>query len=762
MRCGGGGESGGASSSAAAAVAVRRNSRSSRRAVRWAIENLMPQSHQRLILIHVMPPIATIPTPSGTHVLIKEMDADVVAIYKQDMKLKLDEIFLPFIKLCKTGKMERLVLEDNNPADALVRFMSESGCKSLVLSPSNCITRRLRGPDVPSTVMKIFPNTFNIYVISRYKIHTKLLSPSSAPDNSVECQNLNETALGKGSSTSSPSCANDNKTLNVRLEDSTYMISQASTSIMSEDHQETVRQNSNNGILDIQKVGEHDSKILREDSNLSEFQDELEQLRLELRSTLVMYDRACQDLVNVQRQVRLLSSECLQESRKVNNIAEREHMLVKVAAMEKAKHIEAMQELEMAKQLLAKEVHERQIAEFTALQLSSEKQIMIETLLSNDKRYRRYTREEIEVATDFFSDSKMIGEGGYGKVYKCSLDHTPVAIKVLHPDSSDRREEFLREVEVLSQLRHPNLVLLLGACPEIGCLVYEYMENGSLEECLHRKEGTTPLPWFIRFRIVYDVARGLSFLHGSEPEPIIHRDLKPGNILLDKNYRSKIGDVGLAKLVSDVVPDNVTAYNDSILLGTFYYMDPEYHRTGTIRPKSDIYALGIIILQLLTARGPNGLIMTVEKAINSGCFVDVLDKSITDWPLPESQELARIALECSRLRCRDRPDLEHEILPILEKLLKMADDCVELRQRNICTPNHYFCPITQEIMDEPYITADGFTYEYRAIKAWLDKHDVSPVTRLKLPNSKLTPNNTLHAAIKEWKSHVNQKGEYFV
>lgn len=239
------------------------------------------------------------------------------------------------------------------------------------------------------------------------------------------------------------------------------------------------------------------------------------------------------------------------------------------------------------------------------------------------------------------------------------------------------------------------MVSLLGVCPESGCLVYEYMENGSLEDQLFNRKNCPPLPWFIRFRIIFEVACGLAFLHGNKPDPIIHRDLKPGNILLDKNYVSKIGDVGLAKLMSDIVPDSITAYKETILAGTWYYMDPEYQRTGTIRPKSDVFALGLIALQLLTGKQVRGLIILIENAIEDGTFADILDKSVSDWPLIEAEKLAKIALRCSRLRCRDRPDLESEILPELEEMLNMANVCLKLKQHNVFAPGHFLCPILQ-------------------------------------------------------------------
>lgn len=454
-----------------------------------------------------------------------------------------------------------------------------------------------------------------------------------------------------------------------------------------------------------------------------------------------------------------LSFECQKEERRVSDAQRREENLRKLAAREKEKHLKAVKEVEMAKTLCSREAQKRQIAELKALKETLEKQKVVEELLLGDNRYRRYSREEIELATKFFSDENLIGEGSYGKVYKCNLYQTPVAVKVLTSDASDKKEEFLREIEVLSQLRHPNIVLLLGACPEAGCLIYEYLENGSLEDYLLHGSSKSPLHWSTRFRIAYEVACGLAFLHNSKPAPIVHRDLKPGNILLDRNFVSKIGDAGFAKFISEIVPDNMTEYTNSIIAGTLYYLDPEYQRTGTVRPKSDLYALGVIFLQLLAACHPNGIILNFEKAISSGSLADVLDKSQTDWPLPETEELAKIALQCCKLRCRDRPDLDTEVLPVLKRLASFAaNSAVKTGIDKYSAPNHYYCPILQEIMEDPYIAADGFTYECIAIKTWLNKHNVSPVTKEKLQNTTLTPNHLLRSAILEWRSRGNSSG----
>lgn len=230
------------------------------------------------------------------------------------------------------------------------------------------------------------------------------------------------------------------------------------------------------------------------------------------------------------------------------------------------------------------------------------------------------------------------------------------------------------QVEVLSCIRHPNMVLLLGACPEYGCIVYEYMANGSLDDCLFRRGKSPPLPWQLRFQIAAEIATGLLFLHQTKPEPIVHRDLKPGNILLDRNYVSKIGDVGLARLVPPSVADTVTQYRVTSTAGTFCYIDPEYQQTGMLGIKSDVYSLGIMLLQLVTAKPPMGLTHHVARSIEKGTFVEMLDPGVEDWPIDETLHFAKLSLQCAEMRRKDRPDLGKVVLPELNKLRAFAED----------------------------------------------------------------------------------------
>ncbi|CAI0409991.1 unnamed protein product [Linum tenue] len=363
-----------------------------------------------------------------------------------------------------------------------------------------------------------------------------------------------------------------------------------------------------------------------------------------------------------------------EEEQKLEEAKTSEEAALTTVEQERARCKAAMESAEAAQKVAEMEAHKRMSVELRTLQEADELKKAMTSLAKSDIRYRRYSIEDIERATDNFHESKKIGEGGYGPVFKCYLDHTPVAVKVLRPDAVQGRSQFQREVEVLSMIRHPNMVLLLGACPEYGILVYEHMARGSLDDCLFRKRNNTPpLSWQLRFKIAAEIATGLLFLHQTKPEPLVHRDLKPDNILLDINYVSKISDVGLARLVPAMV-ENVTQYHMTSAAGTFCYIDPEYQQTGMLGVKSDVYSLGIILLQLITARPPMGLSHQVETALENDALGSVLDKEVKDWPMEETLMFAKYALQCAELRRKDRPDLGKVVLPVLNELREFAEE----------------------------------------------------------------------------------------
>ncbi|AAC13610.1 similar to eukaryotic protein kinase domains (Pfam: pkinase.hmm, score: 171.43) [Arabidopsis thaliana] len=405
---------------------------------------------------------------------------------------------------------------------------------------------------------------------------------------------------------------------------------------------------------------------------------------MELKHTMEMYNSACKEAISAKKAV-CMSFQQSKANFSANELlkwkAEKEHKLEEVRLSKEAAMAMAEREKEKSRAAMEAAVAAQKLSD-----LEAEKRKHIETVDEKKRavsslRYRKYTIEEIEEATEDFSPSRKVGEGGYGPVYKGTLDYTKVAIKVLRPDAAQGRSQFQREVEVLTCMRHPNMVLLLGACPEYGCLVYEYMANGSLDDCLFRRGNSPILSWQLRFRIASEIATGLHFLHQMKPEPLVHRDLKPGNILLDQHFVSKISDVGLARLVPPSVADTATQYRMTSTAGTFFYIDPEYQQTGMLGTKSDIYSFGIMLLQILTAKPPMGLTHHVEKAIEKGTFAEMLDPAVPDWPFEEALAAAKLALQCAKLRRKDRPDLGNIVLPELKKLRDLAEESIKFGVR---------------------------------------------------------------------------------
>lgn len=214
-----------------------------------------------------------------------------------------------------------------------------------------------------------------------------------------------------------------------------------------------------------------------------------------------------------------------------------------------------------------------------------------------------FTFRELATATKNFSPECLIGEGGFGRVYKGRLRSTGqiVAVKQLDRNGLQGNREFLVEVLMLSLLHHEHLVNLGGYCADGDqrLLVYEYMALGSLEDhLLELSPIQTPLSWYTRMKIAFGTAKGLEYLHEKANPPVIYRDLKSSNILLDENYKPKLSDFGFAKLGS--LDENVNV--SSRVMGTYGYCAPEYARSGQLTVKSDVYSFGVVLLELITGR----------------------------------------------------------------------------------------------------------------------------------------------------------------
>ncbi|KAI4308029.1 hypothetical protein L6164_031148 [Bauhinia variegata] len=214
-----------------------------------------------------------------------------------------------------------------------------------------------------------------------------------------------------------------------------------------------------------------------------------------------------------------------------------------------------------------------------------------------------FNYRELCAATENFNPDNLIGEGGFGRVYKGHLKSPDqvVAVKQLDRNGYQGNREFLVEVLMLSLLTHPHLVKLVGYCAEGDhrLLVYEYMPNGSLEDhLLEIGEGRKPLDWNTRMKIAGCAAKGLEYLHDVANPPVIYRDFKASNILLDENFNAKLSDFGLAKLG----PTGEKTHVSTRVMGTYGYCAPEYAQTGQLTTKSDIYSFGVVLLEMITGK----------------------------------------------------------------------------------------------------------------------------------------------------------------
>ncbi|XP_019452788.1 PREDICTED: U-box domain-containing protein 32 isoform X2 [Lupinus angustifolius] len=379
-----------------------------------------------------------------------------------------------------------------------------------------------------------------------------------------------------------------------------------------------------------------------------------------------------------------------------------------------------------------------------------------DTRLSYRVEFPAFSFIEINEATNDLDPSWKIGEGRYGSVYKGLLCNMHVAIKMLPSYGSQSQLEFQHQVEILSRVRHPNLLTPIGSCVESRSLVYEYLNNGSLESHLVRKDKTS-LPWQIRVSIAANICSALIFLHCNDP-CIIHGNLKPSKVLLDANFVAKLSDVGIPSLFQCSVDSAVTTTACRNKNESMAYVDPEYLVTSKLTPESDVYSFGVILLQLLTGRPLFGLVRDMKCALEKDNLKSVLDFSAGEWPLYQTKQLACLALRCCEKTWLNRPDLVSEIWSVLEPF---RTTCINMppylasKKPHHPPPPHFLCPIVQEVMEEPYIAADGYTYEAEAIKEWLNSgHNTSPMTNLKLEHTDLVPNYVLHNAIQEWQQLI--------
>ncbi|CAN8314173.1 unnamed protein product [Cochlearia groenlandica] len=277
-----------------------------------------------------------------------------------------------------------------------------------------------------------------------------------------------------------------------------------------------------------------------------------------------------------------------------------------------------------------------------------------------------YTEEGMKEATDGYDESRILGQGGQGTVYKGIFpDNSVVAIKKARLGDRSQVEQFINEVLVLSQINHRNVVKLMGCCleTEVPLLVYEFITSGTLFDHLHGSLVDSSLTWEHRLRIAIEVAGTLAYLHSSASIPIIHRDVKTANILLDENLTAKVADFGASRLIPMDKEDLTT-----MVQGTLGYLDPEYYNTGLLNEKSDVYSFGVVLMELLSGQKAlcfqrtqqsKHLVSYIASAMKENRLEEVIQGyAVNEDNQKEIKEAARIAVECTRVTGEERPRMK--------------------------------------------------------------------------------------------------------
>ncbi|KAL1209022.1 Receptor-like cytosolic serine/threonine-protein kinase RBK1 [Cardamine amara subsp. amara] len=296
--------------------------------------------------------------------------------------------------------------------------------------------------------------------------------------------------------------------------------------------------------------------------------------------------------------------------------------------------------------------------------------------------WRNFTYEELAAATDDFNPENMIGKGGHAEVYKGVLaDGEMVAIKKLMSHAKEEEErvsDFLSELGIIAHVNHPNAARLRGFSSDRGLhFVLEYSLHGSLASMLFGSEEC--LEWKIRYKVALGIADGLSYLHNACPRRIIHRDIKASNILLNQDYEAQISDFGLAKWLPENWPHHVVFPIE----GTFGYMAPEYFMHGVVDEKIDVFAFGVLLLEIITSRravdtaSRQSLVAWAKPFLEKNSMEDILDPRLgNEFEPTEMKRVMLTASMCIHHIAAMRPDMTR-----LVQLLRGEDGPAELQQK---------------------------------------------------------------------------------
>ncbi|XXG50342.1 hypothetical protein AAC387_Pa02g4374 [Persea americana] len=333
--------------------------------------------------------------------------------------------------------------------------------------------------------------------------------------------------------------------------------------------------------------------------------------------------------------------------------------------------------------------------------------------------FKIFTVEELERATNNYDASTIVGQGGFGIVYKGVLPNNRiVAIKKSKLVDASQINQFINELDILSQVNHRNVVKLLGCCLEdqVPILVYEFISNGTLYHHIHEAGHLPSISLDDRLRIATEIAEALAYLHFAASMPIFHRDIKSANILVDNNFIAKVADFGVSRLV----PIDHTQIT-TLVHGTWGYLDPECLQTGKLTDKSDVYSFGVVLLELLTGKkvvclnrshDDRNLATYFVRVMKENRLFQVLEERVrSEAPLEQLMAIAQLALRCLKLKGEKRPTMKEVVVDLqglrglqnhpsvydqeTEKLLcETSQDCTEDSNGQYSIRSHFDISLT--------------------------------------------------------------------
>ncbi|CAL4886078.1 unnamed protein product [Urochloa decumbens] len=744
--------------------------------LQWVLANV-PRS-KRLVLAHLRRPPSRI-NMMGAWVPVSQLAEEEVTAFRKLEEDKIGKVLDDLLDICKSQKVNasKIIVATDDTARGLVQLVDDHGVTELVMGAASdrAYTRKMRAPRSKKalTVQRKANTSCKIWFICK----GNLVCTREASEGAHRA----ESSTASTSPRSSTSDCSRSKS-SPRLHSDTFSTQESNDPAASSPADETAAArwtaDAMGHTTEIAETGEEEpaaEQLLHEDQGapspdgsdaagevddalyekLKDALMEAENLRHEAYEETRRRQMAERELAEASKMADEAESSCRREAKQRKETEEmlrRERAAVEQDRRELDDILDRIRkvdgrsaELELqitSSERVVRDLEARLSESYTLLGTLREQGEEIGEAAAADEHepeegtHRHLVRlgySELDEATKHFDESARLdgggGGGGRGKVYGAELRGVAVAVKVLSRDVAVGEARFAREAGRVSGVRHPNLAALVGACPEARAVAYELVPGGSLEDHLLGAAGA--LPWRARCAAAHAACSALAFLHSAQP-PLVHGDVRPANILV----AGKLAGLGTRALVR---PEHACA------------ADP---RCVRLAPACDVRALGVVLLRLVTGR-PAFLARKAAREAAGGAraWREVVDAG-AGWPAERGREVALLGLKC----CGDGVNLTpRELLEEARGVLGAAaasGAAPPSRSRPPLddVPAYFVCPILKEVMRDPQIAGDGFTYEAEAIREWLrGGHDTSPMTNLKLLTRKLVPNHALRDAIQQWR-----------